>query len=93
MSHERRPAEADKSGGGTLFVVSGEPDIARDRAQDGTCTIHLRGVDIFDPTTGEVRSSGKVEDAVACRPVPAPSPAPLQTPGSHRPTAGRSAMG
>ena len=66
MSHERQAAEARKSGGGTLFDVFGEPDIARDRAQDGTCTIHLRGVAIFDPTTGEVRSSGKVEDGVAC---------------------------
>jgi adenine-specific DNA-methyltransferase len=67
MSQERHAAEADKSGGGNLFVVFGEPDIALDRGLDGTCTIHLRGVDIFDPTTGEVRSSGKVEDAVACR--------------------------
>ncbi len=66
MSQERHAAEACKSGGGNLFVVFGEPDIALDRAQDGTCTIRLRGVDIFDPTTGEVRSSGKVEDDVAC---------------------------
>jgi len=67
MSQERHAAEACKSGGGNLFVVFGEPDIARDCAQDGTCTVHLRGVDIFDPTAGEVRSSGKVEDDVACR--------------------------
>lgn len=67
MSQERHAAEAYKSGGGSLFVVFGEPDIALDRAQDGTCTIHLRGVAIFDPTTGEVRNSGKVEDDVACR--------------------------
>ena len=66
MSQELHAAEAYKSGGGNLFVVFGEPDIALDRAEDGACTIHLRGVDIFDPTTGEVRSSGKVEDDVAC---------------------------
>ena len=66
MSQELHAAEAYKSGGGNLFVVFGEPDIALDRDPDGTCTIHLRGVDIFDPTTGEVRSSGKVEDDVAC---------------------------
>ncbi len=28
--------------------------------------VRLRGVDIFDPTTGEVRSSAKVEEDVAC---------------------------
>ena len=66
MSQELHAAEAYKAGGGNLFVVFGEPDIALDRDPDGTCTIHLRGVDIFDPTTGEVRSSGKVEDDVAC---------------------------
>ena len=47
------------------FVVFGEPDIALDHA-DGECVVRLKGVDIFDPTTGEVRSSGRVEDDVAC---------------------------
>ena len=28
--------------------------------------MRLKGVDIFDPTTGEVRSSAKVEEDVAC---------------------------
>lgn len=65
MSQELRAAEAYKAGGGNLFVVFGEPDIALDQAGD-ECVVRLKGVDIFDPTTGEVRSSGRVEDDVAC---------------------------
>lgn len=52
-------------GGGNLFVVFGESDIALDRTRDGACVVRLRGVDTFDPATGEVRSSAKVEDDVA----------------------------
>jgi adenine-specific DNA-methyltransferase len=66
MSQELHAADAYKAGGGNLFVVFGEPDIALDRDAEGTCTVTLRGVDIFDPTTGEVRCSAKVEDDVAC---------------------------
>ncbi|MDT8276346.1 modification methylase [Roseomonas mucosa] len=66
MSQELHAADAYKSGGGNLFVVFGEPDIALERRKDGTCVVQLCGVDIFDPTTGEVRSSGKVEEDVAC---------------------------
>jgi len=66
MSQELHAAEAYKAGGGNLFTVFGEPDIALDRDAAGQCTVRLLGVDIFDPTTGEVRSSGRVEDDVAC---------------------------
>lgn len=66
MSQELHAADAYKAGGGNLFVVFGEPDIALDRTKDGACIVRLRGVDIFDPTTGEVRSSAKVEEDVAC---------------------------
>jgi adenine-specific DNA-methyltransferase len=66
MSQELHAADAYKAGGGNLFVVFGEPDIALDRTSDDGCVVRLRGVDIFDPTTGEVRSSVKVEDDVAC---------------------------
>ena len=65
MNQELRAAEAYKAGGGNLFVVFGEPDIALDH-QDGDYIVRLRGVDIFDPTTGEVRSSTRVEDDIAC---------------------------
>ena len=66
MSQELHAADAYKAGGGNLFVVFGEPDIALDRDAEGRCVVRLKGVDIFDPTTGEVRSSGRVEDDVAC---------------------------
>ena len=66
MSQELHAADAYKSGGGNLFTVFGEPDIGLDREQGGACVVRLKGVDIFDPTTGEVRSSKKVEDDIAC---------------------------
>jgi adenine-specific DNA-methyltransferase len=66
MSQELHAADAYKSGGGNLFTVFGEPDIGLDRGEDGSCVVRLKGVDIFDPTTGEVRSSKEVEDDIAC---------------------------
>ncbi len=66
MSQELHAADAYKAGGGNLFVVFGEPDMALDRAPDGACVVRLLGVDIFDPTTGQVRASGRVEEDVAC---------------------------
>jgi adenine-specific DNA-methyltransferase len=47
--------ELKKTGAGNLFTVFGEPDIAWDETEDGI-VIDLRGVDVYDPTTGEVRS-------------------------------------
>lgn len=55
-----------KTGAGNLFVVFGEPDVDLRSVGDGRWQVEIRGVDIFDPTTGDVRSSGKVEDDVAC---------------------------
>jgi adenine-specific DNA-methyltransferase len=45
-----------KTGAGNLFTVFGEPDIDITRNDDNTLTVELRGVDVYDPTTGEVRS-------------------------------------
>jgi adenine-specific DNA-methyltransferase len=45
-----------KTGSGNLFMVFGEPDIALHKEKDGRLVIELRGVDVYDPTTGEVRS-------------------------------------
>ncbi len=44
-----------KTGAGNLFTVFGEPDIDITHTDDGV-VVHLRGVDVYDPTTGEVRS-------------------------------------
>ena len=51
MNQELRAADAYKAGGGNLFVVFGEPDIALEQAGE-ECVIRLKGVDIFDPTSG-----------------------------------------
>jgi adenine-specific DNA-methyltransferase len=52
-----------KTGAGNLFTVFGEPDVKLDR-KDGKLTVTIRGVDVFDPTTGAVRT-GDTDD-IAC---------------------------
>ncbi|RSN07287.1 site-specific DNA-methyltransferase [Streptomyces sp. WAC 05977] len=47
--------ELKKTGAGNLFTVFGEPDIELEETADGL-VVHLNGVDVYDPTTGEVRS-------------------------------------
>ena len=56
--------ELKPTGKGNLFVVFGEPDIDILHLDDGTLRVHVKGVDVFDPTTGEVRSDGA--DGIAC---------------------------
>jgi adenine-specific DNA-methyltransferase len=56
--------ELKPTGKGNLFVVFGEPDIDILHFDDGTLRVHVKGVDVFDPTTGEVRSDGA--DGIAC---------------------------
>jgi adenine-specific DNA-methyltransferase len=48
--------ELKKTGAGNLFTVFGEPDIAWEETEDGI-VVDLKGVDVYDPTTGEVRSN------------------------------------
>ena len=52
-----------KTGSGNLFMVFGEPDLDVQQ-QDGELTVEIRGLDIYDPTTGEIRSSST--DDIAC---------------------------
>jgi adenine-specific DNA-methyltransferase len=54
------------TGAGNLFVVFGEPDIDVRDAGDGMIQVEIKGVDIFDPTTGEVKSSDDPADDIAC---------------------------
>jgi adenine-specific DNA-methyltransferase len=49
---------------GNLFVIFGEPDIAILPAEDGQVRIKINGVDVFHPSTGEVRSDGP--EGIAC---------------------------
>ncbi len=58
------PALLKKSGAGNLFMVFGEPDIEVKKQPDGRLVVNLKGVDIYDPTTGEIRSSST--DEIAC---------------------------
>jgi len=60
MNQELHTAASYKPGGGNLFVVFGEPDIALHHDPDDQCRVEIRGVDIFDPTSGDVLSSGDV---------------------------------
>lgn len=48
--------ELKKTGAGNLFTVFGEPDIDITKTENGY-VVDLKGVDIYDPTTGEVRSN------------------------------------
>ena len=50
--------------GGNLFVVFGEPDICIHDEPDDQVSIEIRGVDVFDPGKGEVRSDDI--DGIAC---------------------------
>lgn len=52
-----------KTGAGNLFMVFGEPDIDIQMA-DGMVTVEVRGLDVYDPTTGEIRSNST--DDIAC---------------------------
>jgi adenine-specific DNA-methyltransferase len=45
-----------KTGAGNLFTVFGEPDIEVRRTGDEQVVVEIKGVDVFDPTTGDVRS-------------------------------------
>ena len=62
MNQDLRMADKLKAtGAGNLFVVFGEPDIAIHKLKDDMLKVEIKGMDIFDPTTGEVRSSGGKE--------------------------------
>jgi adenine-specific DNA-methyltransferase len=51
------------TGAGNLFTVFGEPDMLLERTDDGL-VVEIRGLDVYDPTTGTVRSSST--DDIAC---------------------------
>jgi adenine-specific DNA-methyltransferase len=53
-----------KTGAGNLFMIFGEPDIKIEKAKDGKLTAEIRGLDVYDPTTGQIRSHST--DDIAC---------------------------
>ncbi len=52
------------TGAGNLFMVFGEPDVEIRKQKDGTLIAEIKGVDVYDPTTGEIRSAST--DDIAC---------------------------
>ena len=56
--------ELKNTGKGNLFVIFGEPDIDILEGRDGQIQVHVKGVDVFHPQTGEIRSDGP--DGIAC---------------------------
>ena len=52
-----------KTGSGNLFMVFGEPDVDI-RREDGKLLVEIKGLDIYDPTTGEIRASSTAD--IAC---------------------------
>jgi len=53
-----------KTGTGNLFMVFGEPDVEIKKTKDGKLSVKIRGVDVYDPTTGDIRSNST--DDIAC---------------------------
>ncbi|WP_292515309.1 site-specific DNA-methyltransferase [Mesorhizobium sp.] len=45
------------TGKGNLFVVFGEPDIDLVETPEGELQVKVNGVDVFDPSTGDIRST------------------------------------
>ncbi len=53
-----------KTGAGNLFMVFGEPDLEIKKQKDGQMVAEIKGLDVYDPTTGEIRSAST--DDIAC---------------------------
>ena len=56
--------ELKNTGMGNLFVIFGEPDLDILNAEEDQIQVKVNGVDVFHPSTGEVRSDGP--DGIAC---------------------------
>ncbi|MBT9162747.1 MAG: Modification methylase DpnIIB [Dehalococcoidia bacterium] len=53
-----------KTGAGNLFMVFGEPDVDIRKQKDSRIVVEIKGVDVYDPTTGQIRSSSTSD--IAC---------------------------
>ena len=52
------------TGKGNLFVIFGEPDVDVRRNKDDQVVVEVKGIDVFHPQSGEVRSDDT--DGIAC---------------------------
>jgi adenine-specific DNA-methyltransferase len=57
-------ADLKATGKGNLFVIFGEPDIDLQDVNGNGVQVKVKGVDVFDPSSGEVRSDGA--EGIAC---------------------------
>lgn len=53
-----------KTGAGNLFMVFGEPDMVITKSKNSQIAIEIKGLDVYDPTTGQIRSHST--DDIAC---------------------------
>ncbi len=53
-----------KTGAGNLFMVFGEPDVEITKQDGGRIVVQIKGLDVYDPTTGAIRNSST--DDIAC---------------------------
>ncbi|OLN30686.1 putative DNA methylase [Desulfovibrio sp. DV] len=53
-----------KTGAGNLFMIFGEPDLDIEQSKDGQIVVRIKGLDVYDPTTGDIRPSSV--DDIAC---------------------------
>lgn len=53
-----------KTNSANLFMVFGEPDLHVHKLKNGKVQVEIKGVDIYDPTTGVIRSAST--DEIAC---------------------------
>ena len=56
--------ELKNTGKGNLFIVFGEPDVEVETLPGDQITVRVKGVDVFDPNTGDIRS-GDTESIAA----------------------------
>jgi adenine-specific DNA-methyltransferase len=56
--------ELKKTGSGNLFTVFGEPDVSIGEVDKDKLKVTLNGIDVYDPSTGEVRSSSRKDIAL-----------------------------
>ena len=64
MSPELMVRELKNTGEGNLFMVFGEPDVDIIEHEEGTISVKLLGVDVYDPQKGLVHSD--TPDDIAC---------------------------
>jgi hypothetical protein len=70
------------TGADNLWMVFGEPDLELRTLPNGKLQVELRGLDVHDPTSGEIRSSST--DEIACRTAHAGGAQSIFAAGLHR---------